>query len=112
MVQLPIPIETARTQLQTLLESITANVYFQPPLNVEIKYPCIIYRRNSAKTEYADNEPHIFTLRYEIMVIDRDPDSDILEAIAALPMCVFNRHYTVDDLNHDVFNLYWKGTRA
>jgi hypothetical protein len=98
-----------RLELQTLLESLADNVYFQPPNNAEIKYPCIIYSRDAAKSEHADNTPHIFTWRYEVTIIDRDPDSVIPDLVAALPMCIFNRHFTADNLNHDVFNLYWKG---
>jgi hypothetical protein len=101
-----------RLQLQSLLESITANVYFQPPTNSKIEYPCIVYRRNAAKSEHADNLPHIFTWQYEVTVIDRDPDSAIPDSVANLPLCIFNRHFIADNLNHDVFNLYWKGTTA
>ncbi len=96
-----------RLQLHDLLKSITDNVYFQPPQNTQMKYPCIVYRRDYAATEFADNIPYRHTLRYVVVVIDRDPDSDIPGAIAALPMCLFNRFYTADDLNHDVFRVYF-----
>jgi hypothetical protein len=32
-----------RAELQILLESITEHVYFQPPENVALEFPCIIY---------------------------------------------------------------------
>jgi hypothetical protein len=41
------------------------------------------------------------------MIIDQDPDSAIPPKVAALPMCLFNRFYTADNLNHDVYNLYF-----
>jgi hypothetical protein len=96
-----------RLQLHDLLKSITDNVYFQPPQNTQMQYPCIVYRRDYAETEFADNIPYRHTLRYVVVVIDRDPDSDIPGEIASLPMCLFNRFYTSDDLNHDVFRLYF-----
>jgi hypothetical protein len=42
-----------------------------------------------------------------ITVIDPDPDSEIPSKVAALPMSLFNRFYTADDLNHDVYNVYF-----
>jgi len=96
-----------RLELQRLLEAITTNVYFQPPTNVQLKYPCIVYKRDFADTKFADNEPYAHKGRYMITVIDQDPDSEIPGKIAALPMSLFNRFYTVDNLNHDVFSVYF-----
>lgn len=69
-------------------------------------YPCIIYKRNNADTVFAGNAPYRYTLQYQVIVIDRNPNSDIPKKVAALPMSVFNRFYTAEDLNHDVFNVY------
>ena len=96
-----------RLELQRLLEAITTNVYFQPPTNVQLKYPCIVYKRDFADTKFADNEPYAHKRRYMVTVIDQDPDSEIPGKIAALPMSLFNRFYTVDNLNHDVFSVYF-----
>ena len=96
-----------RIELQALLEEIAPHVYFQPPTNVKLEYPCIIYERDYAQTRFADNSPYSRTTRYSVMVIDRDPDSAIPDKVAALPMCIFNRFYTADNLNHDVFNLFF-----
>lgn len=96
-----------RLELQTLLETIAANVYFQPPANVQMKFPCIVYKRDSADTMFAGNKPYRYTKRYMVTVIDRDPDSDIPDKVAALPQCLFNRNYAANGLHHDVFNLYF-----
>ena len=96
-----------RLELQSLLEEITDTVYFQPPANVSLTYPCIIYKRDSARTEFAGNNPYSRQLRYQVTVIDRNPDSALPEKVAALPMCLFDRFYTADNLNHDVFNLFF-----
>jgi hypothetical protein len=96
-----------RLQLHQLLETIVDNVYFQPPTNVKLVYPCIIYKRDFARTEFADDKPYNFVLRYMIMVIDPNPDSEIPKKVAELPMCVFNRFYTADNLNHDVYSVYF-----
>jgi hypothetical protein len=97
----------SRLQLHQLLETFTPNVYFQPPVNVQLKYPCIIYRRDFAQTEFADNQPWKHTLRYSVTIIDQDPDSDIPSKVAEMPMSLFNRFFTADNLNHDVYNVYF-----
>lgn len=101
-----------RLELQSLLEEISENVYFQPPENVKMQYPCIVYKRSVAETRFGDNVPLLNWMRYEVTIIDRDPDSALLDPVKDLPMCIFNRHFVAQDLNHDVFNLYWKGMSA
>ena len=96
-----------RLDLQRILEEFTTNVYFQPPENVQIQYPCIIYKRDFAETHFADNKPYSYERRYMITVIDQNPDSEIPGKVATLPKSLFNRFYTVDNLNHDVFSVYF-----
>jgi len=96
-----------RLQLHQLLETFTANVYFQPPTNIQLKYPCIVYKRDFAETKFADDKPYNHTKRYMIMVIDQDPDSDIPDKVASMPMSLFNRFYTADNLNHDVYSVFF-----
>lgn len=96
-----------RSELQALLKTITPKVYFQPTPKLVLEYPCIIYKRDDAYTEFADNAPYKNCKRYQVTVIDRNPDSLLPEAVSELPMCRFNRFYTAEDLNHDVFNLFF-----
>ncbi len=98
-----------RLDLQVVLEGLleSRNVYFQPPPNIQMSYPCIVYQRDNIRTDYADNIPIRLTTRYVITVIDRNPDSNIPAKIAALPLCSFDRFYTADNLNHDVYNIFF-----
>lgn len=98
-----------RANLQTLLEVILGSnaVYFQPPSTVKMVYPCIVYERASLNTKFADNNPYSLEKRYSVTVIDFDPDSLIPDKIAKLSKCSFNTHFTKDNLNHDVFTLYY-----
>ena len=98
-----------RRKLQQILMNILGsnNVYFQPPPTIKLKYPCIIYQRTSGDTNFADNSPYNFHIRYKITLICREPEQKILEKIASLPMCKYDRFYTSDNLNHDVFNIYF-----
>ena len=98
-----------RLYLQTILETIleSRKVYFQPPSTVKISYPCIVYCRNKIDEKHANNRLYTHKYSYQITVIDEDPDSLIPDKILALPLCSFDRHYTANNLNHDVFNLYY-----
>lgn len=97
----------SRLELQNLLESIlgSRNVYYQPPESIKIKYPAIIYSRNDIDNNFADDIVYMQNHTYQIIVIDANPDSEIVDKISKLPMCRYNRHYTSDNLNHDVFIL-------
>lgn len=72
-----------------------------------MQFPCIVYERDQADTKFADGSPYSYTQRYAVTLVDRDPDSDILDKIKVLPLCVFNRHFATSGLNHDVFTLYF-----
>lgn len=86
---------------------IESRVYFQPPSTVKMSYPCIIYSRNQIDTTYADNKLYGYKDAYTVTVVDPDPDSEIPNRVLHLPLSSFNRHYTAENLNHDVFNIYY-----
>lgn len=98
-----------RLKLQTLLETIlgTRNVYFQGPSNVAMKYPAIVYEIDDIWTEYASNLPYAHKKRYQVTVIDKNPDSSVPDKIARLPLSGFSRRFVANNLNHTVFTLYF-----
>jgi len=83
-------------------------VYYQPPENLKLTYPCIIYERSNALQTYADNNPYLTTKRYAVTLITKTADNDeYLDKLLELPMCTFDREFKTDNLVHDVFNLYF-----
>ena len=82
------------------------NVYFQPPESVRMQYPAIVYRRYAIDNVPADNIPYLQFHGFELTVIDKNPDSEVVKAVSKLSSCRFNRHYNADNLNHDVFVIY------
>ena len=82
-------------------------VFEKKKTNVKIKYPCIVYNRDVSITQFAGNKPYRNTDKYLVTVIDRNPDSEIPKKVAALPMSIHNRFFIADNLNHDVFSLYF-----
>lgn len=101
----------SRLNLQYMLENIigSTNVYYQPPGSADpnMQYPAIVYSRGDISNLLANNAVYKQNLAYLITVIDEDPDSKIVEAISKLPQCKFNRHFTSEGLNHDVFKIYF-----
>lgn len=98
-----------REELHEILVGIlgSRNVYFQPPDNLHMNYPAITYERDYSNVLHADNKPYRIFKRYQITVIDEDPDSLVPDKVALLPNCSFIRWFATDELNHDIYNLYY-----
>ena len=81
------------------------NVYFQPPENLRLSYPAIIYERTGLPVVRADNESYLDWHRYQVIIVDRDPDSQLVDTLAKFPHTRFVRHYSTEGFNHDVFEI-------
>lgn len=93
-----------------LVELLGSNhVYFQPPESIRMKYPCIVYERDSVDTNPADDLKYSKHVRYELMYISKDPDTDAIieQLLDEFKYCRYVRHFVSDNLNHEVFNLYY-----
>lgn len=98
-----------RLELQKTLESIIGNrnVYFQPPENLKLSYPCIVYELSVYQSIHANNDVYAQHRVYSVTVIDKDPESEIVDKISILPMTSFDRHYVSDNLYHSAFTIYY-----
>lgn len=99
----------SRIDLQAKLEELLElrHVYYQPPENVKMEYPAIRYSKKKPDVKRANNKIYTKTNCYEVIVISRKPDEPVIDKIEELPMCEWDNHYVVDNLNHDVFTLYF-----
>ena len=99
----------SRNELQAELEKLlnSRNVYYQPPESVKMEYPAIRYTKSDIDIKHANNKLYMHKNKYELTVIDRKPDNPVIDAILSLPMCTYDRHYTADNLHHDVLILYY-----
>lgn len=101
-----------RLKLDALLRKVmrdisgVENVYFQPPENLLLKYPAIVYSRSDIRNRPADDMVYSQFTFYDLTVIDKNPDSLLVYAVASLPRCKFGRHYKSDNLNHDTFTIF------
>ena len=99
----------SRLELDNKFKAIpgVAKVYFQPPKNVIMTYPCIRYNLSDVRAEHAGNAPYSTTNRYQVTVIDRDPDTLIRKVLDQMPKSRFDRFYEADGLNHFVYEIYF-----
>lgn len=96
-----------RLELQALFEQFTPNVYYQPPRNITLKYPCIIYQRQPTMGTHANNLMYMASLPYQITVIDRDPESIIADRLlSSFRYCNETARFTNDNLYHVVLTMY------
>lgn len=99
-----------RRELDGTLRSIlgSSNVYFQPPENMKMKYPCIVYNLVNARLDHADNRVYMRNRRYEVTFISDDPVSPIPDAlIDTLQYIGYDRRFVSDNMYHDVFTVYY-----
>lgn len=97
-----------RLEVDDILRNLPGNphVYFQPPTNLIMEYPAIRYERADVTNNNADNLVHHSTVSYQVIVIDKDPDSVIVDALNHYVKADWQRHYVKDNLNHDVYRVY------
>lgn len=96
-------------ELQFLLEQLlgSTNVYFQPPKDKQMSYPCIVYQLDGIRSHYADGIPYRNAKRYLITYISKIPDAYIPDKIGMLPTASFNRFFVQDNLNHWAYRVYF-----
>ena len=84
-----------------------ANVYFQPPSMDKMRYPCITYSLSAEDVKHANDKTYTRHLLYTVTVIDANPDGNLTNLVAELPMCKFVRQYKANNKYHNVYDLYY-----
>jgi hypothetical protein len=81
-------------------------VYFEPPENLKIFYPCIVYNLREVRDSYADNVRYIERDVYSITLIELDADSPVYHyMLNSIPNIRMNSSYTSDGLYHKSFSV-------
>ena len=97
-----------RIEFHEMLRNATGltNLYYQPLPSINLKYPCIVYKDEPYKTEFANGKIYILRRRYMVIFITRDPDDTTLEKLASMPYSKLDRIYTADNLYHYAFIIH------
>lgn len=83
--------------------------YYQPPSNINMQYPCIVYEYDGMSVRHADNLRYLKRPRYTLTIISEDPDGRIegrLFNSSKLPYLEEGRRYVADGLYHSPYTLY------
>lgn len=98
-----------REDLQVKLEELNGNrnVYYNPPANLQMKYDAIRYSLSGIQSEHANNNKYTKMKCYDLIVISRKPDPEVVDMILELPYSSLGRPYTADNLNHYPITLYY-----
>lgn len=95
-----------RMELDEVFRSLCPHVYYQTPESMKLEYPCIIYSRETIKTQKADNRSYTIDVAYSMRYVTKDPDDPVVFQLAELPYCHHGKHYCKDNLHHDSFTIY------
>ena len=99
----------SKPNLQLLLETLLDSryVYYQPPTGTTMKYDAIRYSLSKPDSKFADNKRYKNMKCYDLIVISRRPDPEVVEKILELPYSSMGRPYVADNLNHYPITLYY-----
>lgn len=98
----------SRLDLHSELLLLCPNAYFQPPSDITMSYPCIVYNMTNKTRLYGSNIAHVMNQEYRVIVIDKNPDSGIANQVEKqFQYCEIDQYYTVDNLNHTALLLYY-----
>ena len=100
----------SRVELQEKLESIlgSGHVYFQPPSNIKMVYPAIVYELSGELATKANNNRYIVYNKYTVTHIYKSIRNELKASImAAFVFGEYDRRLIVDGLYQDVYTIYW-----
>lgn len=82
--------------------------YYNSPDKKDMNYPCIRYSLSGIDRKHANNAAYKNLNKYNVTLIDFDPESEIHEKILAkFQYCSFDTNYKADNLQHFVYTIYY-----
>lgn len=98
----------SRLELHAELVKFYPNAYYQPPSNIQMKYPCIVYNKSGKMKTFASDSIYRNMQEYSLTLIERDPDSTVADEIEKhFDYCSIVNYFTSDNLNHTNLSLYY-----
>lgn len=98
---------TYRDLLHLLQQAVKHDrVYFQPPENLKIGYPAIVFHLSKIEIDRASDAPYKGTKEYSVVLITKDPEPGVIDEILKIPYSSLDTTYISDGMNHFVFTVY------
>lgn len=63
-----------RIELHSELIQFSSNVYFQPPSDIRMVYPCIVYNLKSMDINHANDKIYKYKKEYTVTIMSKDPE--------------------------------------
>lgn len=97
------------TDLHDVLKNLMPGIpiYFQPPESIRMQYPCLIYTIDGTNSVHADNIKYADTRIYQLILVQRQPDTYLLDVVNSLQMCEHTGRLVVGGLYQDQFRLFF-----
>lgn len=84
------------------------HLYYEPPGEQGLVYPCLVYTKTSGDTRFANNGPYVYNRQYELTCIYEDPDDETpANILKHFQNCRANRSFVTNNLHHDTMVLYY-----
>lgn len=91
------------------------HVYFEPPADIVMEYPCLRIKRATISTRSADNRIYKKDDAFDLIWISRLPDDEMSHTLldgsdevdAPFVKIRHIRHYVADGMHHDQYKLYY-----
>lgn len=98
---------TYKDLLRLLRKAVAHNrVYFQPPENLRVDYPAVLFHLSRNVTTHASDRRYKDAQEYTVTLITKDPQPDVIDAILDIPYTTLDTTYVSDGMNHFVFTTY------
>lgn len=99
---------TKRLELHQELLQFLPHVYFQPPSDIRMTFPCIAYTKSSIDIKYANNKIYKMAQEYQITLMEADPDSTLADRILEhFQYSAPGSNFVSDGLNHTIIKIYY-----
>lgn len=84
------------------------NVYYQPPANLKMKYPAIVYSLDGLDVKHFDNTRLINKNCFSVTHIYRNESENLVETMLKnFEYISFDNRSIVDGIYNDHFTIYW-----
>lgn len=98
----------SRLELHSELLKFFDNVYYQPPSNIVMKYPCAVLNKIKGFKNFSNDSSYLKIQAYSLTLIEFDPDSSKANDIEEhFEYCEVGQYFSVDGLNHTTLTLYY-----
>lgn len=98
---------TYRDLLRLLQQAVQHDrVYFQPPENLKIGCPAVVFHLSKIEIDRASDVPYKGAKEYSVTLITKDPEPDVIDEILKIPYSSLDTTYISDGMNHFVFTIY------